>query len=132
MQKDSYLLELSRYIVLNPVRASMTDNPVDYPWSSYCASIGQGVCPEWLAADNLLVTFDNQRKAAIQLYRQYVRKGIDQPFSGKIMQQTYLGDESFIFQVQKHISRKQSDSIHITKRSKKSPKKPIEVCFNVF
>ena len=42
------------------------------------------------------------------------------------MQQTYLGDEAIIDQVQKHISQKQSDSIHVTKRSKKSPKKLIE------
>ena len=107
----------------------MTNNPENYIWSSYCASIGQCDCPKWLAADNLLGTFhsqSSQRKKAIWLYQQYVVKGIDQPFSGKIMQQSYLGDEAFIDQVQNHISQKQSDSIHITKRSKKSPKKPIE------
>ena len=56
----------------------------------------------------------------------YVSEGIDQPFSGKILQQAYLGDNAFINEVQKHISLKQSDSIHITKRSKKSPKQPID------
>ena len=126
VQKECYLLELSRYIVLNPVRAGMTDHPENYTWSSYCASIGKCICPEWLAADNLLGTFHDQRKVAIRLYQQYVREGIGQPFSGNVLQQTYLGDESFICEVQKHISRKQSDSIHITKGSKKSPKKSIE------
>ena len=126
VQKDSYLFELSRYIVLNPVRAGLTNNPEDYTWSSYCASIGQCVCPEWLAADNLLAAFHNQRKEAIRLYQKYVSQGIDQPFSGKIMQQSYLGNEAFIDHVQKHISTKQSNSIHITQRSKKSPKKPID------
>ena len=126
VQKDSYLLELSRYIVLNPVRAGLTNNPEDYTWSSYCASIGQSFCPEWLAVDNSLAAFHNQRKEAIRLYQKYVSQGIDQPFSGKIMQQTYLGDEAFIDHVQKHISTKQNDSVHITKRSKKSPKKPID------
>ena len=125
VQKDNYLLELSRYIVLNPVRAGMIDSPENYYWSSYCASIGQCVCPEWLAADNLLISFGNQRKDAVRQYKKYVRQGAGQPFSGKISQQTYLGDKSFICEVQKHISQKQSDSIHITKRSKKSPKKPM-------
>jgi putative transposase len=32
---EQYLLKLMRYIELNPVRASMTQHPADYPWSSY-------------------------------------------------------------------------------------------------
>jgi len=126
VQKDSYLLELSRYIILNPVRAGKIGTPEHYSWSSYCATIGQSVCPDWLSADNLLSTFDNKRNKAIHLYKEFVSQGIDQPFSGKILQQTYLGDNAFIDEVQKHINLKQSDSIHITKRSKKSPEKPID------
>ena len=68
---------------------------------------------------------DNPRKKAIRLYRKYVSQGIDEPFSGKVSQQSYLGDEDFIEAVQKHINLKQSDSIHITRRSKKSPRKAI-------
>ncbi|MDV6344683.1 hypothetical protein [Nitrosomonas sp. Is37] len=70
--------------------------------------------------------FDHQRRKAIRLYKVYVSQGVDQPFSGKVLQQAYLGDNAFIGEVQKHISLKQSDSIHITKRSKKSPKKPMD------
>ena len=76
----------------------------------------------WLAADNLLSFFGNQRKAAIRLHKVYVSQAVNQPFLGKILQQTYLGDNVFINEVQKHISLKQSDRIHITKRSRKSPK----------
>ena len=54
VQKDSYLLELSRYIILNPVRAGMADVPENYSWSRYCTLIGQCACPDWLSADNLL------------------------------------------------------------------------------
>ena len=74
----------------------------------------------------LLSFFYNQRKEAILLYKVYFSQGVNQPFPGKILQQTYLGDNAFINDVQKHISLKQSDSIHITKRSKKSPKIPID------
>ena len=126
VQKDRYLLELSRYIILNPVRAGKVVAPADFSWSSYGATIGLRACPGWLAAGNLLSFFDNQRKEAIRQYKAYVSRGINQPFSGKILQQTYLGDSTFIDAVQKHISLKQSDSIHITKRSKKSPKQPID------
>jgi hypothetical protein len=38
VQKDSYLLELARYIVLNPVRAQMVRSARDWPWSSYRAT----------------------------------------------------------------------------------------------
>ncbi|MDV6345119.1 transposase [Nitrosomonas sp. Is37] len=126
VQKDNYLLELSRYIIFNPVRAGIIDVPENYSWSSYSATIGQYACPDWLAADNLLSLFDNRRKEAIRLYKVYVSQGVDQPFSGKVLQQTYLGDNAFIGEVQKHISLQQSNSIHITKRSKKSPKKSMD------
>ncbi|MDD5266320.1 MAG: hypothetical protein PHO08_04225 [Methylococcales bacterium] len=41
VEKDSYLLELSRYVVLNPVRVQMVKDAADWPWSSYRATIGQ-------------------------------------------------------------------------------------------
>ena len=37
---DSYLLELTRYVVLNPVRAGMVKQPSDWPWSSFSAMVG--------------------------------------------------------------------------------------------
>src|SRR3990167_5084236 len=40
VEKESYLLELCRYIVLNPVRAKLVKMPEEYPWSSYRAMIG--------------------------------------------------------------------------------------------
>jgi len=40
VDSDAYLLELSRYVVLNPVRAGRVKKPADWPWSSYRASVG--------------------------------------------------------------------------------------------
>ncbi|HEV8261998.1 MAG TPA: hypothetical protein VGQ19_14750, partial [Burkholderiales bacterium] len=40
VDKQAYLLELSRYVVLNPLRARMVKDPARYPWSSYRASAG--------------------------------------------------------------------------------------------
>jgi len=41
VQRESYLLELARYIVLNPVRARMVRKAKNWPWSSYQATGGQ-------------------------------------------------------------------------------------------
>ena len=39
--EDNYLLHLSRYIHLNPVRSKLTNNPANWPYSSYCEYIGK-------------------------------------------------------------------------------------------
>ena len=51
---DAYLMELVRYIVLNPVRAQMVRSARDWKWSSFRATIGVVLCPEWLDREWLL------------------------------------------------------------------------------
>ncbi len=48
VEKDSYLLELARYVVLNPVRAGMVRDAEDWPWSSHPAMLGRIATPSWL------------------------------------------------------------------------------------
>ena len=48
VDKDNYLLALSRYTHLNPVRASMVSYPENYSWSSYCCYIGRAAVPPYL------------------------------------------------------------------------------------
>jgi len=45
VERDSYLLELVRYIHLNPVRTGMVKAPRDYPWSGHRAYLGEEVIP---------------------------------------------------------------------------------------
>jgi putative transposase len=40
VERDAYLLELARYVVLNSVRAARVSEPSDWPWSSYRAMVG--------------------------------------------------------------------------------------------
>jgi putative transposase len=54
VEKDSYLLELCRYVVLNPVRAGMVRSAREYRWSSYRATAGLSATPELLCTDWLL------------------------------------------------------------------------------
>ena len=55
VDQDSYLLELSRYIVLNPVKAGIVKRAGNWRWSSYLAMTGQRESPDWLSSDYLLL-----------------------------------------------------------------------------
>lgn len=102
VQKDSYLLELSRYVVLNPIRAGMVERLIDWPWSSYPSVIGKTPPPEWLDTDWLLSQFAKYRKTAIKHYQQFIieGKGLASPLTG-VRHQLLLGDDAFIQQYRK-------------------------------
>lgn len=92
VEKDSYLLELARYVVLNPVRAGMVADAKDWPWSSYRAMTGQSDVPVWLEIDWLLGQFDEKRRDVIGRYVDFVRAGVglDSIWSS-LTDQMYLG-----------------------------------------
>lgn len=96
VEKDSHLLELCRYVVLNPVRAGMARHPKDYPWSSYCGTAGLKKL-DFLSADWLLAQFGNDRKHAQREYRRFVLAGMDEesPWK-KLVGQCLLGEEAFL------------------------------------
>ena len=97
VQKEAYLLELSRYVVLNPVRARMVRTAGDWPWSSYGAMTGKGPVPEWLDRDWLLGQFGRRRSRAVKAYIHFVREwvGGGSPW-GEVQHQAFLGDERFV------------------------------------
>jgi len=97
VDKDSYLLELCRYIVLNPVRAGMAQHPKDYPWSSYCATAGLEKKLGFLSTDWILAQFGNDRKQVQQEYRRFVLAGLsaESPWK-KLTGQCLLGKEPFL------------------------------------
>jgi REP element-mobilizing transposase RayT len=104
VEKDSYLLELARYIVLNPVRAGMVRSAKDWPWSSYRATCGQVKAPNWLAVDWLLSAFSARKSKAIEGYKQFVAEGKDQPTPWTYLKnQIYLGSDKFVERMQKRI-----------------------------
>jgi REP element-mobilizing transposase RayT len=71
---DSYLLELVRYVHLNPVRAGLVRHPEDYPWSGHRAYLGEETLP-WLTTDWILGQFDRRLARARSLYRDFLRDG---------------------------------------------------------
>jgi hypothetical protein len=76
VEKESYLLELSRYIVLNPVRAKMVERPEEYRWSSYRSTVGLETAAVWFGKSWLLEQFAPLPAEAALLYRAFVGQGI--------------------------------------------------------
>jgi len=72
---DSYLLELSRYIHLNPVRSGIVRRPEDYLWSGHRAYLGLETIP-WLTTDWVLSMFSSRADCARRAYRRFVEEGI--------------------------------------------------------
>lgn len=46
VEKDTYLLEVARYVVLNLVQAGMIDDASRYAWSSYRATVREALLPD--------------------------------------------------------------------------------------
>ena len=104
IEKDSYLLELSRYIVLNPVRARMVHSAIEWPWSSYRATVGEQAKPSWLNTDWLLAGFGQRKLIAIEKYKQFVSEGKGQPSPwDQLKNQIFLGGEKFVETMQSQI-----------------------------
>lgn len=96
VQKETYLLELARYIVLNPVRAAITESPQQWPWSSYNMTVASEAAPRWLDRDWLLAQFHSDPATAVAAYRQFVSDGIglESPLTA-VAAQVVLGDDDF-------------------------------------
>jgi REP element-mobilizing transposase RayT len=97
VEKESYLLELCRYVVLNPVRAKAAEMPEAWNWSSYQATAGYTDVPEYLTVDWILSHFAKKRKAAQKHYREFVLAGSSKgrPWD-HLKGQIYLGDDPFV------------------------------------
>ena len=72
VEADSYALELSRYIHLNPVRAGLAGRPESYAWSSYHSYIGNVPTPGWLNERMILGKLTPDETAARTRYRRFV------------------------------------------------------------
>lgn len=97
IQKDSHLLEVTRYVVLNPVRAQAVQSAKQWRWSSYRATARMEESPPWLTVDWVLSQFAHRRSTAVTHYRGFVREGVGQPSIWKDVQgQTLLGESDFV------------------------------------
>lgn len=80
IERQAHLLELARYVVLNPVRAQLVSAAASWKWSNHQALLGQVPLPDWLDGDWILSQFGNgPRERHVQAYDEFVEQGIGLP-----------------------------------------------------
>jgi putative transposase len=109
VQKESYLLELARYVVLNPIRAGMVASLADWEWSSHPYFMRTEGKPPWMETDWLLSHFGNEGTGARYAYNAFVMngRGLLSPLR-EVRHQMLLGDSAFI---ERHINAAESDRL---------------------
>lgn len=103
IQSERYLLEVYRYIELNPVRADMVEDPGDYPWSSYaCNALGMET--ELQTPHSLYLALGKTKKARLASYRELFGTHVDNELLKEIRmcvnRGLALGNEHFTAQIE--------------------------------
>ena len=99
VERQAHLLELARYVVLNPVRAGVVGDAQAWPWSSYRATAGVEPAPSWLSTSWLLASFDDSSpRRAQKRYSAFVAEGIEGSYRPweQVIGQLYLGGGEFV------------------------------------
>jgi REP-associated tyrosine transposase len=129
IQKETHLLEVCRYVVLNPVRAHTIDGPEDWPWSSYRATAGQEHPHPCLTINWVLDQFSSKRDEAEQEYGRFVQQGINQKtIWSAVKGQALFGDDAFVGSVAQQLS-KHKDTPDISKKQRYANRPNLEKIF---
>lgn len=139
VDRDAYLLEVCRYVELNPVRAGIKRKPQTWPWSSYRAHAGLEATPEWLDSDGLHgyvvgrpVHSDADRRRAADRYARLVASATNVSlWDSALRQQIYLGDAAFVERMQALADPRNStdqDIPKVQRRKVRSLKQWLETC----
>ena len=119
LDADIYLMELVRYVHLNPVRAKMVISPDDYPWSGHHGYLGKEVLP-WLTTDWVLSIFSTDIQKARKGYADFVADGIREErrvefhsgtCEGRILGGDNFTNEAFLKANQRHDHQYRLDDI---------------------
>jgi putative transposase len=111
VESERHLLEVSRYIVLNPVRAGLCRRPEEWRWSSYRATIGMARPSPVLTIDWLLGCFGQDAVVARERLRQFVELGDGMSPWEELQAGTYLGSREFA----KRVSAKALAGVEVPK-----------------
>jgi len=88
------------------IRAVMVADVTDYPWSSYRATAGLPLAPEWLMVDWIRTQFGKTAAVAQRRYTDFVAQGLTAPSPwSQLKGQTLLGSESLFDSQQDHQGR---------------------------
>jgi len=101
VDKDNYLLQVSRYIHLNPVQANLVQRAQDYRWSSYRSYVNEKAT-EGVNCKAILDQFNGSRVKRVREYRDFVEGEVKAARDWSklpILRQAFIGDEEFVDRV---------------------------------
>jgi len=125
VERDSYLLEVSRYIVLNPVRAGLVKDPSMWRWSSYRATAGEEDAPDLLTVRFILSMFPGGTENYVARYKEFVLEGVGRTLWEDLRGGILLGGNDFAAKLNEHFSCR-SGVKGVPKRQKHASRFPIE------
>lgn len=125
IQKESHLLEVCRYVVLNAVRAKAVERPEQWQWSSYAGTAGLKRPHRCLTTDWVLGQLGKKRGEAEQRYRELVKASREAPsIWQQVKAQELLGDEGFVTRLTAYI-RRQEDITEIPRSQRYMTRPPL-------
>jgi len=108
VDRDNYLLQVSRYIHLNPVGARIVERPQDYRWSSYKAYLREEKVGG-LNRELILGQFEGKGRRRVSRYREFVEGGLGRKKEWSelpVLRQAFVGDEDFVEQAMKKATKR--------------------------
>ena len=125
IEADHCLLQIVRYIHLNPVEANLVQNPGMHPWSSHRHYLGKGRKPDGLAIEEVLGRFNRRSGRAVERYQAFIREGLDeetQRLYSRGNGPAIWGSQGFREKIRKRLAKRGMDyEIPERKRQQDSP-----------
>jgi putative transposase len=123
VEREGFLLDLCRHVVLNPLRLKAVKNISRYRWSSYRATAGEVQAPVWLNTEWILGHFARNTAAAQRKYTEFIEAGANLPSPlSKVKSQILLGSAAYIKKMKQRLLA--SMGIKKSQREKKRLKRP--------
>ena len=124
VQKETHLLELARYVVLNPVRARLARTAANWKWTSYRMTAGLEQPRPWLSIEWTLQQFGDDVRRARRRYRDFVSQGKGAAYHPweQVKGQIYLGSASFAGDASKRLQGRR-----VSKQIPRAQRAPVSI-----
>jgi REP element-mobilizing transposase RayT len=123
VEREAHLLELARYVVLNPVRAGLVESAEAYPWSSLRATLGLAEAPGWLAIGPVQTRFGSRAR-----YLEFVRDGVGRGSPWAEIRGGVLGSDPFVERLTGHLDRR-AEETEFPRKERLVHREPLEAAF---
>lgn len=126
VDREAYLLELCRYIVLNPVRAGLAACADAWAWSSYRATAGLAPAPAWLSTAWVLQHFGPEPARAQARYREFVTEGHGRQSPWEALRgEPVIGSRGFVERLAPALAT-HVDEVELPKRQRLPHRAPLD------